>query len=110
MYYRDLGEKRSQMVAPLTDLIGECGETKTTRKNMLAYPDYSKPFEIYTDASTRQLGAVITQGNRPLAFFQLKVECGSRKVQYYGIGTSKHRGMSERIHRHALGTKDNCLY
>ena len=101
MYYRDLWEKRSQMVAPLTDLIGECGETKTTRKNktkkkkfywtalhqesfeaikktiarevMLAYPDYSKPFEIYTDASTRQLGAVITQGNRPLAFFSRKL-------------------------------------
>ena len=101
MYYRDLWEKRSQMIAPLTDLIGECGETKTTRKNktkkkkfywtkqhqesfeaikktiarevMLAYPDFSKAFEIYTDASTRQLGAVITQGNRPLAFFSRKL-------------------------------------
>jgi len=27
---------------------------------VLAYPDYSKSFEIYTDASTKQLGAVIT--------------------------------------------------
>ena len=32
-YYRDLWEKRSHLIAPLTDLIGECGETKVTRKN-----------------------------------------------------------------------------
>ena len=30
----------------------------------LAYPDYFKEFEIYTDASSRQMGAVITQQNR----------------------------------------------
>ena len=86
-YYRDLWEKRSEMLAPLTDLVAECGVTKSTRKNgtkkpwrrdethqqafdnakktiardvILAYPDYSEPFEIYTDASTRQLGAVIS--------------------------------------------------
>jgi hypothetical protein len=32
----------------------------------LAYPDYSKVFEIYTDASSKQLGAVITQENRSI--------------------------------------------
>ena len=31
-YYRDLWEKRSDMLAPLTDLVGECGVTKATRK------------------------------------------------------------------------------
>ena len=98
-YYHDLWEKRSHLIAPLsTDLIGECGGTKTAKKKktkkkpfywsevhnqafeaikkviarevlMLAYPDYNEPFEIFTDASTRQLGAVITQKGRPLAFF-----------------------------------------
>ena len=32
-YYRDMRAKRSEMLAPLSDLVGVCGETKTTRKN-----------------------------------------------------------------------------
>jgi hypothetical protein len=31
-YYRGMWAKRSEMLAPLSDLVGECGETKTTRK------------------------------------------------------------------------------
>jgi len=43
------------------------------------YPDFSKVFEIYTDASAYQLGAVITQDNRPLAFFSRKLTDMQRK-------------------------------
>ncbi len=45
----------------------------------MAYPDYSKVFEIYTDASSKQLGAVITQNNRPIAFFSWKLSNTQRK-------------------------------
>ncbi len=40
---------------------------------VLAYLDFLKPFEIYTDASSTQLGAMITQDNRPIGFFSKKL-------------------------------------
>jgi hypothetical protein len=100
-YYQDMWAKRSEMLAPLTNLVGACRETKTTNKNktkklpwrrdpihqeafdnvkatiakdvVLAHLDCTKPFAIYMDASTMQLGAVITQDNRPIAFFSRKL-------------------------------------
>ncbi len=109
-YYQDMWTRSSEMLVPLTDLVGECGETKTTRINktkkrpwwwdtihqqvfdnvkaaiaketVLAYPDFLKPFEIYTDASSMQLGAVITQNNRPIAFFSRKL---SKTQQKYSV-------------------------
>ncbi len=109
-YYQDMWARCSEMLAPLTDLVGECGEMKTTRMNktkkkpwqwdsihqqaftnvkaaiaketVLAYPDFLKPFEIYTDASSMQLGAVITQDNRPIAFFSRRL---SEMQQKYSV-------------------------
>ncbi len=100
-YYQDLWARRSQMLAPLTSLVGECGHTKVTRAQktkkwawhwdevhqiafdyikdtitkdvVLAYPDYSQEFEIYTDALSKQLRAVITQGNKPIVIFSRKL-------------------------------------
>ena len=43
------------------------------------YPIYGELFEIYTDASTRQLGAVITQNGRPIAFFSRKLSSPQTK-------------------------------
>ncbi len=43
------------------------------RDVVLAYPDYSQEFKIYTDTLSKQLGAVITQGNKPIAFFSRKL-------------------------------------
>jgi hypothetical protein len=52
------------------------------KETVLAYLDFSKPFEIYTDVSSTQLGAVITQDNRPIAFFSRKL---SKKQQKYSV-------------------------
>ena len=96
----------------LNNLVSKCGQTKVTKAKgtkqmpwywdenhqkafnqvkaiicqdvVLAYPDFSKPFKIYTDASATQIGAVITQDNRPLAFF-------SRKL----LDTQKHYNVTE---------------
>jgi hypothetical protein len=109
-YYRDIWARRSEMLAPLTDLVGECGKTKTAKKNktkkkpwqwdpihqrafdnvkaaiaketVLAYPDFLKPFEIYMGASATQLGAVIAQDNRPIAFFSRKL---TKMQQKYSV-------------------------
>ena len=103
-YYRDMWEKCSNMLAPLTDLLGECGATKTKKRPIqawhwdkshqkafedvkatlardvtLAYPDFTKGFVLYTDASSRQLGAVIVQENRPIAFFSRKLTQAQKK-------------------------------
>ena len=95
------------MLTPLTSHVGECGHTKVTKRQrtrkatwhwdkvhqeafdlvkttiakdvVLAYPDFSKVFEIYTDASSKQLGLVITQGNRPIAFFSRKLSIMQQK-------------------------------
>ncbi len=40
---------------------------------ILAYPDFSKPFQIYTDTSPIQLRAAVTQDNRPIAFFSMNL-------------------------------------
>jgi hypothetical protein len=44
------------------------------RKVLLSYPDFNKPFHIHTDASHYQLGAVISQDNRPIAFYSRKLQ------------------------------------
>jgi hypothetical protein len=41
------------------------------REVLLSYPDFNKPFHIHTDAS---LGAVISQDNRPIAFYSRKLQ------------------------------------
>ncbi len=91
----------------LTNLVGESGQTKVTRTKgtkkvpwhwdavhqeafdavkttiakdvVLAYPDYDKVFEVYTNAHDTQLGLVITQSNRPLAFFSKKLSEAQQK-------------------------------
>ena len=109
VWYRDIWARRSEILAPLTSLVGECGHTKVTRANntkkkpwhwdvvhqqafntgkatiardvTLAYPDYSQGFDIYTDSSKFQLGAVITQNNRPLSFFSRKLSQTQQKYR-----------------------------
>ena len=87
-YYRDMWLRRSHVLAPLASLTSKkvkwhWGPSQETafqtakkiiaREVMLAYPDFSKPFEIHTDASHYQLGAVISQSGKPIAFYSRKL-------------------------------------
>ena len=87
-YYRDMWIRRSHVLAPLSRLTSEGVKWQWTnverkafndmkkiisRETLLSYPDFNKPFVIHTDASHTQLGAVISQDNKPIAFYSRKL-------------------------------------
>ena len=87
-YYRDMWIKRSHVLAPLAGLTSTKSKWSWGPKQeaafamakriiaeevMLAYPDFNKPFVIHTDASHYQLGAVISQNGKPIAFYSRKL-------------------------------------
>jgi hypothetical protein len=128
------------MLAPLTSLVGECGQTKTTKAKgtkkvpwhwdedevhqrefdpikatiakdvVLAYPDFDKVFEIYTDASSKQLGAVITQDNRPIVFFSWKLSDTQRKYSVTKIELLAIVETFTRVQRDAMGPANQSVY
>ena len=74
-YYRDMWLRRSHVLAPLAKLTSKTEPFKwgpaqakafamckriISKEVILAYPDFSKPFVIHTDASHYQLGGVIS--------------------------------------------------
>eukprot|EP00804_Cyclotella_cryptica_P027451 CCRYP_008864-RA/>CCRYP_008864-RA protein AED:0.29 eAED:0.29 QI:0/0/0/1/1/1/2/245/709 len=95
-YYRDIWARRSEILAPLTNLVGECGHTKVTRANKtkkkpwhwddIHQQAFDTGFEIYTDSSKFQLGAVITENNRRLAFFSRKLSPTQQKYSVTAQG------------------------
>ena len=93
-YYRDMWRRRSHILAPLTTLTsknktwlwGECEQKSfdeikrvIMQDTMLAFPDFSKTFHIHTDSSDYQLGAVIMQNNKPLAFYSRKLNDAQKR-------------------------------
>jgi hypothetical protein len=50
-----------------------------TQYCMLHYPDHNKPFDIYTDASKHQFGAVIVQEGIPVAYYSRKLADNQKK-------------------------------
>jgi len=104
-YYRDLWPRRSHTLAPLTDLVSskdvntdkkkdklrkivwtkECQKAFDTMKQLvcketlLAYPRFDQPFIIHTDSSNYQLGSIIEQNNKPIAYYSRKLTPAQRR-------------------------------
>jgi len=91
-------QRRSHILAPLTKLSSNAVPFKwglteqkafeevkevISREALLAFPQFDKPFHIYTDASDYQLGVVITQDGKPLAFHSRKM---NKAQQNYTTG------------------------
>jgi hypothetical protein len=87
-YYIYMWQKRSHLLAPLTGLViplvkykwGKEQQKafdeikqKVSQETLLAFPYFEKEFHVYTDASNKQLGAVIMQEIKPLAFYSRKL-------------------------------------
>ena len=87
-YYRDMWKSRSDVLAPLSSMTSAkaswnwtpaCQKAFDTikkivsRETLLAYPNFNKTFEIHTDASKTQLGSVISQEGKPIAFYSRKL-------------------------------------
>ena len=80
---------RSKHLAPLSDLTSDKNLFQWTEKHQklfnavkkiishktfLSYPDFDKLFNIHTDVSDLQLCAVISQNNKPIAFYSRKID------------------------------------
>jgi hypothetical protein len=86
--------RRGELLAPLTSMTSKNVDFNWTdehqkafenvkkiicREVMLTVPDFSKPFHIYTDASDKQLCAVITQDQKTIAFYSRKLNSAQQR-------------------------------
>ena len=58
--------------------------------NLLAYPDFNEEFKIHNDAGNFQLGAVISQKDKPIALYSRKLTDAQKSytlTEKYMLGT-----------------------
>ena len=89
-YYRDMWPRMSHVLDPLTEasrvpkgikifwndaLESSFKELKcmVSSEILLSYPDWTMPSTVNTDASGKLLGAVISQNNKSIALFSIKL-------------------------------------
>ena len=95
--------RRSHLLAPLTDeasgpkcikiLWNDALEISfkelkcmVSTDTLISYPDWKLPFAVHIDAFDKQLGDIISQNNKPIAFFSSK----SSKPQHNYTTTKKY--------------------
>ena len=96
-HYRRMWPQRAHILAPLSsesgkktfrwtpdmDLAFKRMKALMARDCLLAYPNHNKPFHIYTDASSYQMGAYIVQDDKPVAYWSRKLNDAQSK---YTVG------------------------
>jgi hypothetical protein len=108
-FYRDMWQRRSHILSlligdsasgkkgnmkimwtPVMDEAFVQMQTMISDEIFLSYPNWSIPFDVHADASDKQLGAVISQLGKPLAFFS----CRLSKSQNKNLGLT-HRSFKK---------------
>ena len=62
------------------------------RHAMLAYLDFEKPFDLYTDVSNLQLGATLAQDGKPISLYTRKLNLAQLN---YIVGKKELPGIVE---------------
>ena len=98
-FYRKFIKGFSQVCAPILETIREVNQPfqwtevadrnfnllkrKITEKPILALPKFEKVFQVETDASGEAIGAVLSQEQRPIAYFSEKLNDEKRRYSSY---------------------------
>ena len=93
-FYRDMQKRRSYILVSLTNLVEDDKKKLNwtevyqtilrdikkvmAKEAILTYPNFNEVFEIHTEASDRQLGAVISQNGKPLSFYSRELSSSQR--------------------------------
>jgi len=98
-FYRKFIRNFSEICAPMLDTIKKTNhpfhwtetaensfqilKRKITEKPILKLPDFNQPFQVRCDASGTAIGAVLSQEDRPVAYFSEKLNESRRKYSTY---------------------------
>ena len=95
-YYKEIWRGRAETMEALTSMTGKGVKFSWTpdmeaaftqiktiiaEDTMLAYPSYGKRFHVHTDASDKQIGGVVSQKDKPIAFFSRKHNSAQRQYR-----------------------------
>ncbi len=78
--------KKTFCWTPEVDLAFKCMKEVMAQDCLLAYPNHNKPFDIYIDPSSYQMGAYIVQDVKPVAFWSCKLNDAQLK---YTVGNKE---------------------
>nr|GEX18921.1 putative reverse transcriptase domain-containing protein [Tanacetum cinerariifolium] len=119
-FYRRFISNFSAIMAPLTDCINgksfvwtkeaelafHVVKEKLTTAPILVFPDFSKVFELHTDASKVAIGGVLSQGGRLVAFFSEKLT--EPKSRHVGFEDEIMEKMNSNAYRLKLPSHIRC--
>ncbi len=137
-YYRDMWAKHSEMLAPLTDLVGECGQTKATKKNdakkkpwkwksihqqtfdnikaavaKRSSPGLPRLYQAFWDIHWclhNAVGSSDNSGKQAYSILQQETFQNTIQIQCYQNQTSSHSRNLKGVLRNAVGANNKSLY